>query len=643
MSDSETIDSDSEKVKFKKCKRMCSYRQEWENSYPFLKKVDTNVHKAFCNVCMKSFMISHGGLNDVKRHVSVPEHQRGERARKSTQTLQQFLKRDVLTTDEEKVIAAELTKVYHGVNHNMSYNSIDCDSKLCPVIFNDSKIASKISLGRTKASSLIYNVLAPASIEDTVEKLRSGVFYSISTDASNHGHIKLFPIIVRFYSPENGIGTCLLDFYEDPDEKAIDIYNNIKNRLKALDVDLTNVSAYSADNANINFGKNNSVYKLLSQDNANILPAGCSAHMVHNVVRHAMEKCEFDVENLVLKVYGHLSYHAQRVQTLKQHFADAEIEYQNIIRHVKTRWLSLHPAIGKILRGFPALKSYFITLGDNCPVVLGKYFDDNHAKKTECFLAFLDNALKIFQNAIMFLEKDNALSCETYNILTDLRLKIEQRMNDTFFGFNCSNALTSFTIDEQESIKIILITWYKNALKYLDDHFDFSEDNNLAIMRIFALENTFIYKDLSMCCEKLSLTKLIDMDELYNEFCSVKETVNKITEERKQTPPSNEKKSIYEAWHELFQHSNIPNLLKIFQFIVSIPCSNAAAERAFSLCGNAWTDSRNRLSVEHVKAELQVKINFQYNCKDFYDYVLKNKKLLKCAKSQDKYSFKKKN
>lgn len=108
-------------------------------------------------------MISHGGLNDVKRYVSVPEHLRGERAQKNTQNLQQFLKRDVLTTVEEKVIAAELIKVYHGVSHNMSCNSIDCDSKLSSIIFNDSQIASKISLGRTKVPSLIYNVLAPAS------------------------------------------------------------------------------------------------------------------------------------------------------------------------------------------------------------------------------------------------------------------------------------------------------------------------------------------------------------------------------------------------------------------------------------------------------------------------------------------------
>jgi hypothetical protein len=33
------------------------------------------------------------------------------------------------------------------------------------------------------------------------------------------------------------------------------------------------------------------------------------------------------------------------------------------------------------------------------------------------------------------------------------------------------------------------------------------------------------------------------MDELYNEFCSIKETLNKIIEDRKQTPISNEKKN----------------------------------------------------------------------------------------------------
>lgn len=640
MCDSDSDDSGNENaVKTKKCKRMCSYRQEWENTFHFLKKVDGNVHKAFCDICRKSFLISHGGLHDIKRHVTAPEHQRGKRTLKGNQTLLKFIKGDLMTSEEEKVVAAELAKTYHRVKHSISYASADCDAKLCPTIFDDSKIATKITLGRTKASSLVYNVLAPASTDDIIAKLRSGVFFSISTDASNHGNVKIFPLLVRFYSPDDGLRTCLLDFYEDPNEKAVDIYNNIKERLGSLGLELKNVSAYSADNASVNFGIHHSVYTLLLKDDENILPfvpAGCSAHMLHNVVKNATEQCEFDVENLVLKVYGYLSYHAQRVQKLKECFADAELQYQNIVRHVKTRWLSLHPAVEKILHGFAALKTYFMSLGNKCPVALKQYFNDENAKKTECFLGFFDNALNIFQNTIMLLEKDTILSCETYNIVKDLRQKIQERISDEFFGFICSNTMARFENNEKESIKLILLTWYKNALIYLEEHFDFSENNHLALTRIFSLQKSFTYHEISTCCEKLALTSRLDMDELYNEFCVVKNAINKMIEERAKLN-SDKKTSVYEMWHKLFlANGDLHNLLKIYQFVASIPSSNSAAERVFSLCNNTWTDNRNKLTVEHVKAELQVRINFRYQCLDFYEFVLRNKKLLKCAKSKKK-------
>lgn len=54
--------------------------------------------------------------------------------------------------------------------------------------------------------------------------------------------------------------------------------------------------------------------------------------MLHNVVSAAMENCDFDIEILALKVCDHLSYNAL---------------CPKIERHVKTRWLSLHPAIEK--------------------------------------------------------------------------------------------------------------------------------------------------------------------------------------------------------------------------------------------------------------------------------------------------------
>ncbi|GFV49939.1 putative DD41D transposase [Trichonephila clavipes] len=54
-------------------------------------------------------------------------------------------------------------------------------------------------------------------------------------------------------------------------------------------------------------------------------------------------------------------------------------------------------------------------------------------------------------------------------------------------------------------------------------------------------------------------------------------------------------------WCKFFQKEEAPNLLKIVQFVSSVPVSNAFVERIFSVMGNVWTDERNRLAVNTVK------------------------------------------
>lgn len=627
-------------VKIKKVKRMCTYREEWENDYKCIKKDPNNSFRAFCQICNKGFSVSHGGLNDVKRHVAGPDHQRGEKTIKKNQTLQYFMKRDQMTSEEEKVIAAELVKVYHTVRHSLSYMSTDCDAKLSSTIFPDSKIATKITLGRTKASSIIYNVLAPASLENVIKELKDAVFFSVSTDASNHGNIKLFPIIVRYYSPNSGLCNSLLDFYEDPNEKAVDIYMNIKTRLESFGLDISNVSTYSADNCNVNFGIRNSVYQLLLKDNERILPTGCPAHVLHNAVKYAIERCDFDVEHLVLKVYGHLSYHSQRVQKLKNFFAEADLEYQNIIRHVITRWLTLYPAIEKLLKGLPALKEYFLSLGENGPVNLRKYFEN--FKKTESFLGFFHNVLKVFYDTIKLLETRDVLCCETFDIINELRNKLKQRISDKFVGFACTNSMKSLSDEEKILLEHTLMLWYTHALQYIEKHFDFSENHHLFKLRIFSLKKEFSFQELLEVLDQLSITSRVNVDQLYEEFCENKDVLSLLIEQNTKRS-TDQSITPYMQWNSFFQKNrDAPNLLKIFKFVASIPASNAEPERIFSLSGNAWSDSRNRLSVDHVKCELQVKVNFSQSCSEFYNYVLENKKLLKCSRSQEKYDFKNK-
>ena len=59
--------------------------------------------------------------------------------------------------------------------------------------------------------------------------------------------------------------------------------------------------------------------------------------------------------------------------------------------------------------------------------------------------------------------------------------------------------------------------------------------------------------------------------------------------------------------------------------------------RYFNLMKNLWTDERNRLSTDMVKAELCVKLNYPFSCKELYTFIIDQKTLLKAARSNSKY------
>lgn len=65
------------------------------------------------------------------------------------------------------------------------------------------------------------------------------------------------------------------------------------------------ISAYTADNASVNYGKYNSVFQKLKADNSGIIKANCMAHIVHNGAKDAGDRLDIDIQSLfsVLKTY----------------------------------------------------------------------------------------------------------------------------------------------------------------------------------------------------------------------------------------------------------------------------------------------------------------------------------------------------
>ncbi|CAH0558668.1 unnamed protein product [Brassicogethes aeneus] len=415
--ESNSSNSDTEKPTVRtetptKRKRLCKYNKAWETTYKWLRQA--NEKEARCNVCAKTFSVCFQGLSALKQHENTDYHSRMVQSQKTTSTITHFFTSSLNEEESDKVMASELTCVYHSVKHHLSYNSMDCILKLDKIIYNDSKIAKKVSCGRTKAEMLVNEVLAPRSIEEVLQVLNlNKCFFSVQTDASNIKNRKFFPLSIQYFTKDVGIQNKILDFIESADETAQGMFDMIAKSLSNLGVDLKYCSCFSADNTNANFGQNKSLFKKLKDVNKEILKANCHAHIVHNCVGHALDEfagINIDVETLVFKIYSHFAQSAKRRDNLKDFYEFAEIHWREIIRHVKTRWLSLQPCIHRLLESWPAIISYFISAEDAKQVkkliFLSK--DDDSSYKVEIPLLFCDNILEIFQKTVKKLEGNKA-------------------------------------------------------------------------------------------------------------------------------------------------------------------------------------------------------------------------------------------
>ncbi len=97
------------------------------------------------------------------------------------------------------------------------------------------------------------------------------------------------------------------------------------------------------------------------------------------------------------------------------------------------------------------------------------------------------------------------------------------------------------------------------------------------------------------------------------------------------------------GWSREVEFINIckaPNIEIILEIVFSIYSSNAYIERVFSIMKNICSDDRFKLWTANLKAELCVKINYNFKCSQFYYYIKNNDKLLKACKSNSKYTFK---
>ena len=133
------------------------------------------------------------------------------------------------------------------------------------------------------------------------------------------------------------------------------------------------------------------------------------------------------------------------------------------------------------------------------------------------------------------------------------------------------------------------------------------------------------------------------MDELYDECVTANSILDHLILDHRQKGLDWESKGTAEKWMEVLRGraAELPNLLAVLSFVLSIPSSTGYVERVFSLMKNKWSDVRNRSSVALIKSELIVTLNYEKSCSEFYTAALGDRELLAAARDQRKYKWKK--
>ena len=131
---------------------------------------------ANCKVCDTDFVIAGGGVHEMKRHMETKKHKENAKSMENQLTLQSALSRSKNSLEDD-ITAAELYFTTFISEHNIPFLAADHFTKLCKVMFPDSKVAEGFSCGRTKTTAIVEFALAPALNADVIKSCQTSPFY----------------------------------------------------------------------------------------------------------------------------------------------------------------------------------------------------------------------------------------------------------------------------------------------------------------------------------------------------------------------------------------------------------------------------------------------------------------------------------
>ena len=257
---------------------------------------------------------------------------------------------------QENVTQSQLLWAMKVAHSGYSYSSCDDTPSLFKRMFPDSIISDHFSMGKSKVSYLISDGLGPYYRKMLCENVSKAPGFVIQYDETSNSQVrKQMDVLVRYWSEAKGkVVVQFLKAIMFGRAKGDNVSRAILGALQeaGYQMPLSKLLNLGSDGPNVNKTIwSNINEKLKALGLSGLLPfVPCNMHVVHNSFREGLKVYGQSSKQLVIDLF----YFFKSSPCKREDFLDVEYELgfdeEQFIRHVQCRWLTLIPALKRIVK-----------------------------------------------------------------------------------------------------------------------------------------------------------------------------------------------------------------------------------------------------------------------------------------------------
>ena len=389
---------------------------------------------AFCEICNKTVRCDNQGLPQLLQHSETSTHKslveniaEGKQLVLKVSTLGQQANNTApkicAVSQKDQSTKAELIWAMKVVSSSYSYSSCDGLIETLHAMF-PGVIPDGFTMSSSKVSYLISEATGPFFHDLAVSDVKASKLpYSLQYDETTNKQVqKQLDICVRYWSVASNqvnvhhLATVLMG-HATGDLLSKELLKSITDN--GLPLNLLLVLGSDGPNVNKKVWKvvNDEVVKCSGRANKGLLDiSSCTLHVVHNSFGKGLDSYGKNISEFVIEIYQWFKLSAARREDFALLQESKGAQKLSFLKHVECRWLTLEPAIERIINQYELLQQHFLTdilKEDNKSVVsnarylrVRKYLE---SKETLVQLHFLKSVCIIYTSFLKLFQKREPL------------------------------------------------------------------------------------------------------------------------------------------------------------------------------------------------------------------------------------------